>query len=190
MYDQHGAIANGRSIFGLNKYGPILMVFQTSALENIVGDIKSYRKEITDDNYNPEQHEINNLSDFINQTFKYTVSHAFSNEFSRRPGTRGPASCIYFREEGEGIPFHQHLTEIIVDSLPEKFRHIQDETIAEIQQLLDTHGLTVSVRNRECIASCGCYPSYDSMTEQQVRRFFYETNEEIYRMRLPRYQDL
>jgi hypothetical protein len=187
VFDQHGDSVGDRSVFGLNKYGPVLMVFTADALERVADDWRSYRIEITDPGYTDEEHEIVTMRDFVEDTFRYTVDHAWSNEPSRRPGTRGPASCLFNRDLGGNVAFEPYLIEVVLDRLPDQHARIEHLARKDLKDAIQQANLDVPVKMRDCVPRCGCRRAYEGMTETQVRRFFYVDNIEVYGMPLPRY---
>lgn len=186
VFDQHADVHKGRSVTGLNKYGPVAMAFGIGALEEADGEILSYGREITSDEYDPEMHEISELSDFVEAAFAFTRPYAWSDDPSRRPGTPGPNTVLRFTDAGQGVPFELHLDHVILDALPPELRALQDEALEDVTRALGRAGVAAQVEVRECVEACGCRAAYPLLTERQVRRFFYETNREIYGIRLPR----
>lgn len=189
VFDQHADVHKGRSVTGLNKYGPVAMVFRIEALEEADGDILSYGREITSAEYDPETHEIRELADFIEAAFRYTVPYAFTDDPSRRPGTPGPNTVLRFPDGGAGVPFELYLDHVILDTLPPALRELEDEALGDITRALSDAGIGAEVTLRECIGACGCRAAYPMLSEGQVRRFMYETNREIYGIQLPRHAD-
>ena len=192
VYDQHADVVfdqetrEPRSVFGINKYGPVLMVFRVGLLEHVTTEIRSYAKEITDADFEEDIHDITDLQEFIEQTFKYTVDYAWSDEPSRRPSTRGPNAVIYFRDDAGGVDLSQHLDHVVVDVLPENLGELQDRATRDVDAALGSHGLDADVHVRECVERCGCGPGYGMLSARQVERFFYETNMEVYGINLPK----
>lgn len=189
VFDQHADVHKGRSVTGLNKYGPVAMVFRVEALEEADGEILSYGREITSDEYDPDTHEIRELADFIEAAFRYTAPHAWTDDPSRRPGTPGPNTVLRFADAGAGVPFELYLDHVILDTLPPTLRELQNGALADITRALENAGVGAQVTLRECIDPCGCRAAYPLLSESQVRRFMYETNREIYGITLPRHAD-
>ena len=182
IYDQHGDIHRGRSVTGINKYGPILMVLSADALAPYQGEIIGYSKEIASDAYRPAEHDVVTLRDFVKMTFADTRPGSTSGDAGRRPATPGPNMCVHCAEEGGGVPFTPHLREVIVDTLPAKFRALQNDVTREVTELVAGCAPHATVKLRDCIPDCYCRVGYPHMTEQEVRDFFYTTNMQVYNM--------
>ena len=190
VYDQHADVTDdGRPVFGLNKFGPVLMAFSVNALTVNVDGWKSYRHEIAAAEYDEAIHEIDDIDDFVSETFRYTAPHAWSDEPSRRPQTRGPASTLFAPDLGGGIPLATHLRRVVLDSLPPNHHDLEREARNSVLEALRQAGLPTNVAQRICVPRCGCKLAYGGLTDEQVRRFFYEDTVEVYSLRLPRVAD-
>ncbi len=187
IYDQHGDVHKGRSVTGLNKYGPILMVFDVDSLARYQGEIKGYKREITAGDYSPAVHDVVTLDDFRQNTFKDARSISSDPTPRRQPGTPGPNMCIHGKEENGGIPFKPYLVEVIVDTFPVQLRTLQETVATEVRYLLDAHSPHTKMTQRRCIDGCDCEYGYGTvLSREDVVRFIYETNKHVYAKRLRR----
>jgi hypothetical protein len=186
LYDQHGDVHKGRSVTGLNKYGPLLMELSVDSLVGVTGEIIGYRHEIARDDYDPETHDVKTIEDLREEAFRDATSTSTDSAPSRRPGTRGPNMCVHVRDNGYGIQFQPHLLRVVVDQLPSQFARLQSEMLEETNALVAAHASRSGVKLRQCIASCGCRDGYASMSEDNVRVFIFSSNVHVYEMKLPR----
>jgi hypothetical protein len=186
IFDQHADVHNGRSVTGLNKYGPITMVFNAGVLDGVEGEIVGYRREITRGDYDPAVHEVRRLDEFRAETFRDASAPSSSCLPSRRPGTPGPNMCVHYDDSGAGVPFAGYLKKVIVDQLPAIHKSLQQEMTGATTNAICDRFPETPIEIRECIVACGCRDAYARMTTHQVRAFFVESNMEVYSMRLPR----
>lgn len=189
VYDLHADVSgSGTSVTGLNKYGPVLMAFDVAALKEAgASDIWSYRREITSPEYDAEGDTISELRDFVRETFAFTAIHAWSSEPSRRPNTVGPLSVLHFPDQGAGISLDRYLDHIIVDALPTNLSVLEAESVRDVVAGISDADIWPGIHLRDCVELCGCRPAYGMLSKEQVRRFFYEDNIEVYELRLPKH---
>lgn len=181
IFDQHGDVSNGRSVTGINKYGPILMVFDIHSLARYAGPIIGYKKEITSADYSAAEHDVVTIEDFRSNTFRDDRSSATSDWPRRQPGTPGPNMCVHCSEEHGGIPFAEFLSEVVVDTLPPVHSRLQQEMLDEVKELVGRVAPDVRVTPRNCIDGCDCEYGYGNvLTGGDIRRFVYETNAHVY----------
>ena len=183
VFDQHGDVHKGKSVTGINKYGPVLMVFSVDGMAAHRAGILGCRKEISAPDYDPREHDVATLADFVAMTFADRNPQSFSDAPSRIPdGRPGPNMCVHYVDDTEGIPFGPYLTDVIVDTLPEPFSSIQTAVLHEVQALTRACAPNATVRLRSCIPTCYCRAGYATMSERDVSDFFYTTNAHVYGM--------
>jgi hypothetical protein len=187
VFDQHGDVHKGRSVTGINKYGPILMVFDVDAIANYRGELKGYKKEISAPQYSAAAHDVITVEDFRQNTFHDAEKHSQSSAPSRRPGTPGPNMCLHCAEELGGVPFKPFLREVIVDTFAGRYQGLQDTVIAEVNALVRAHTPHSKVTQRQCVSGCDCEYGYgEVLTEDEVKKFLYVSNQVVYTKSLRR----
>lgn len=189
VYDQHADVHKGRSVTGLNKYGPLCMAFNIDFLRQIEPPVCGYGIEITDPNYDENEHAICELQDFRNQTFSDATAVSVNDRPARIKGTPGPNMCVHFEADNFHVDFEQHLSHIILDALPEAYNDLFLRARTDLRNAIIEAGLeNVLGRTRNCIQGCGCQLCYGPrLSLEQTERFFYRDNIEVFRMTLPKH---
>ncbi|HET7583491.1 MAG TPA: hypothetical protein VFK13_01205 [Gemmatimonadaceae bacterium] len=181
IYDQHADVHRGRSVTGLNKYGPLLMVLDVEALSMYAGEVMGYATEITSAAYSSAVHDVVTLEDFRRNTFSDPSPAGTSDAPSRRKGTPGPNMCVHCKEENGGIPFAPYLIEVIVDAFPSRLQSLQQKVMVEVRQLVAEYTPGTKVTQRQCVQGCDCEYGYGTvLSDEDIRRFVYETNTHVY----------
>lgn len=186
LFDQHGDVHRGKSVTGLNKFGPLCLTFDVAALVGVDGEFLAYSREISSQHYDAKAHDISSLDELRHAAFADPSPNSTLGAPSRRPGTPGPNTCVHVPDGGEGISLARFGRTVIIDRLPSTMSALEDEMLLRLRALMSSSMPTATLVRRDCIPTCGCHEAYPLLGPDVTREFFIESTVGVAQRRLPR----